>query len=130
MIRIPSIFLCLLVVLFLSGSLVAAEPSTTHPPNVVLILVDDLGWADLGCYGSTFHETPNLDALAKRGALFTDAYAASPVCSPTRASILSGKYPSRIGMSFLAVRALLQAHPAKGDRQYSRRGHNARRGLA
>ena len=80
----------------------AAESSKNRPPNVVLILVDDLGWADLGCYGSTFHETPNLDALAKRGALFTDAYAASPVCSPTRASILSGKYPSRIGMSFLA----------------------------
>jgi len=73
-----------------------------QPPNVVLILVDDLGWADLGCYGSTFHETPNINALAKRGALFTDAYAASPVCSPTRASILSGKYPSRIGMSYLA----------------------------
>ena len=72
------------------------------PPNVVLILVDDLGWADLGCYGSTFHKTPNIDALAKSGALFTDAYAASPLCSPTRASILSGKYPSRIGMSYLA----------------------------
>lgn len=80
----------------------AAESSKNRPPNVVLILVDDLGWADLGCYGSTFHETPNLDALAKRGALFTDGYAASPVCSPTRASILSGKYPNRIGMSFLA----------------------------
>jgi arylsulfatase A-like enzyme len=64
------------------------------PPNVVLILVDDLGWADLGCYGSIFHETPNLDALAKSGALFSDAYATSPVCYPTRASILSGKYPS------------------------------------
>ncbi len=72
------------------------------PPNVVLILVDDLGWADLGCNGATFHETPNIDALAKSGALFTDAYAANPSCSPTRASILSGKYPSRIGMSYLA----------------------------
>ncbi len=71
-------------------------------PNVVLMLADDLGWADLGYLGSTFYETPNLDALAKRGALFTDAYAASPVCSPTRASILTGKYPSRIGMSYLA----------------------------
>jgi arylsulfatase A-like enzyme len=68
-------------------------------PNIVLILVDDLGWADLGCYGSTFHETPNLDRLAAEGALFTDAYAASPVCSPTRASLLTGKYPSTVGVT-------------------------------
>lgn len=68
-------------------------------PNIILILIDDLGWADLGCYGSTFHETPHLDALAARGALFTDAYAASPVCSPTRASLLTGKYPSTVGVT-------------------------------
>ena len=86
----------------LSLAWAAPEAAAERPPNVVLILVDDLSWADLGCYGSTFHETPNLDALAKSGALFTDAYAASPVCSPTRASILTGKYPSRIGMSYLA----------------------------
>ncbi|MEN9469293.1 MAG: Arylsulfatase [Verrucomicrobiota bacterium] len=102
MVKLFSILPFLSFVLMLSTPLVASEPAKNRPPNVVLILVDDLGWADLGCYGSTFHETPNLDALAKRGALFTDAYAASPVCSPTRASILSGKYPSRIGMSFLA----------------------------
>ena len=84
------------------GIALAIPGYAAPPPNIVLILVDDLGWADLGCFGSTFHETPNLDALAKSGALFTDAYAASPVCSPTRASILSGKYPSRIGMSYLA----------------------------
>ena len=102
MVKLFSILPFLSLVLMLSNPLLASEPAKNRPPNVVLILVDDLGWADLGCYGSTFHETPNLDALAKRGALFTDAYAASPVCSPTRASILSGKYPSRIGMSFLA----------------------------
>jgi arylsulfatase A-like enzyme len=68
-------------------------------PNIVFILVDDLGWADLGCYGSTFHETPHLDRLAANGALFTDAYAASPVCSPTRASLLTGKYPSTVGVT-------------------------------
>jgi arylsulfatase A-like enzyme len=68
-------------------------------PNIVFILIDDLGWVDLGCYGSTFHETPNLDRLAADGALFTDAYAASPVCSPTRASLLSGKYPSTVGVT-------------------------------
>lgn len=68
-------------------------------PNIVFMLIDDMGWADLGCYGSTFYETPNLDRLAAAGALFTDAYAASPVCSPTRASILSGKYPSTVGVT-------------------------------
>lgn len=65
-------------------------------PNIVFILADDLGWADLGCYGSTFYETPNIDRLAKQGMRFTDAYAAAPVCSPTRASILTGKYPARL----------------------------------
>lgn len=63
--------------------------------NIVLILADDLGWADLGCYGNTYHQTPNLDRLAADGMRFTDAYAASSVCSPTRSSILSGKYPAR-----------------------------------
>ena len=65
-------------------------------PNVVLIVVDDLGWADLGCYGSTFHETPNIDRLAREGVRFTQAYSACTVCSPTRASILTGKYPARL----------------------------------
>ncbi|WDE99343.1 sulfatase [Lentisphaera profundi] len=65
-------------------------------PNVLFILIDDLGWADIGCYGAKFHETPNVDRLAMQGMRFTDAYAASAVCSPTRASILTGKYPSRI----------------------------------
>ncbi len=70
-----------------------------NKPNVVFILIDDLGWRDLGCYGSSFYETPNIDALARNGMLFTDAYAASPVCSPTRASIMSGKYPGRVGVT-------------------------------
>jgi len=64
-------------------------------PNIVLILADDLGWADLGCYGNTYHQTPNLDRLAAEGMRFTNAYAASSVCSPTRSSIHSGKYPAR-----------------------------------
>jgi arylsulfatase A-like enzyme/lysophospholipase L1-like esterase len=65
-------------------------------PNVVLILIDDLGWADLGVSGSTFYETPNVNRLAAEGVYFNDAYAANPVCSPTRASIQTGKYPSRL----------------------------------
>lgn len=64
-------------------------------PNVVFILVDDLGWADPGCFGSSFHETPHTDRLAETGMRFTRAYAASPVCSPTRSSIMTGKYPAR-----------------------------------
>ena len=67
-------------------------------PNFVFILVDDLGWADVGCYGNKFNETPNIDRLAREGMRFTDAYAACPVCSPTRASIVAGQYPARVGI--------------------------------
>ncbi|MBN1505941.1 MAG: sulfatase [Sedimentisphaerales bacterium] len=65
-------------------------------PNFVFFLVDDLGWRDLGCFGSTFYETPNVDRLAAQGMRFTNAYAACPVCSPTRASVMTGKYPARL----------------------------------
>jgi len=68
-------------------------------PNFVFILIDDMGWSDLTCYGSRFHETPNIDRLARQGMRFTDAYAACPVCSPTRASILAGQYPARVGIT-------------------------------
>src|SRR5262245_21945768 len=64
--------------------------------NVVLILADDLGWRDLGCSGSTFYETPAIDRLASQGMRFTTAYSACNVCSPTRASIMTGKYPARL----------------------------------
>lgn len=74
----------------------AAAPA---PPNVVFILLDDLGYRDFACYGSTFYETPNLDRLAAQGMRFTQAYAACPVCSPTRASLLTGQYPARVGVT-------------------------------
>ncbi len=77
----------------------ACSSQQQPPPNFVFILVDDLGWADLGCYGSTFYETPNLDALAQEGVRFTNAYAANPVCSPTRAAIMTGKYPTRVNIT-------------------------------
>jgi len=67
-----------------------------RPPNVVFFLIDDLGWTDVGCYGSRYYETPNIDRLAGQGMRFTDAYAACCVCSPTRAGILTGKYPARL----------------------------------
>ncbi|WP_261360421.1 sulfatase-like hydrolase/transferase [Gemmata massiliana] len=88
-----SFALCLLC-LYSSSPLRAADK-----PNVVLIVIDDLGPRDLGCYGSTFYKTPNIDRAAKEGVRFTDAYAACPVCSPTRASILTGRYPQRAGIT-------------------------------
>lgn len=82
-------------------------------PNVVLILVDDLGWADLGCYGSRYYETPHLDRLAGQGMRFTDAYAACAVCSPSRAAVLSGRYPPRHGITtWIRSNPGLDQHPA------------------
>ncbi|MBI4890610.1 MAG: sulfatase [Acidobacteria bacterium] len=77
----------------------AAPASRPAPHNVVFILADDLGWADLGCYGADLHETPHLDAMARAGVRFTHAYSASPVCSPTRASIHTGLHPARLHMT-------------------------------
>ncbi|NOZ21913.1 MAG: sulfatase [Planctomycetes bacterium] len=67
--------------------------------NFLFILIDDLGWRDVSCYGSKFYETPHIDKLATQGMKFTDAYAACPVCSPTRASILAGKYPATLNLT-------------------------------
>ena len=78
-------------------SLIAETPG--RPPNIVFILADDLGWRDLGCQGSTFYKTPNIDRLAGQGMRFTNAYAACSVCSPTRASLLTGKYPARLHLT-------------------------------
>lgn len=69
------------------------------PMNVVFFMVDDLGWRDVGCYGSSFYETPNIDQFAMEGVKFTSAYAACHVCSPTRASLLTGKYPASIHLT-------------------------------
>ncbi|MHA1688920.1 MAG: sulfatase-like hydrolase/transferase [Promethearchaeota archaeon] len=68
-------------------------------PNIIFILMDDLGWKDSSCYSSSFYETPNIDKLASEGMSFTDAHAAAPVCSPTRANILTRKYPATIGLT-------------------------------
>lgn len=68
-------------------------------PNIVFFLVDDMGWKDIGVNGSTFYETPHIDRLASEGVRFTQAYAASPVCSPTRASIMTGKNPARLNLT-------------------------------
>lgn len=82
-----------------ASGLQPSEPLTSRPPNIVLVLVDDLGWADLSCYGSRYHETPHVDRLAAQGMRFTNAYAACAVCSPTRAAIMTGRYPARLGIT-------------------------------
>ena len=76
-----------------------ADAAENKRPNFVFFLVDDLGWADVGCFGSTYHETPNIDALAASGMKFDQAYAACPVCSPTRASIMTGRHPVRVDVT-------------------------------
>jgi len=77
----------------------ARETASSKKWNFVFILVDDMGWSDLSCYGADLHETPNIDKFAGECMRFTDAYAASPVCTPTRASIMTGKYPARLHMT-------------------------------
>ena len=78
----------------LAGGVFAAG-ATARPPNIVFVLADDLGWGDLGCYGHPHIKTPNLDRLARQGALFTQFYVSAPVCSPSRAGFLTGQCPSR-----------------------------------
>ena len=75
------------------------ERDSAPPPSFVLFLVDDLGWIDSGVYGSTFYDTPHIDRLAAEGARFTQFYAASSVCSPTRASLMTGKHPARLHLT-------------------------------
>ena len=94
--RTKRFYLLLYLVIISCAKVVQESP---RKPNVVFILVDDLGWRDLGCYGSSFYETPNIDLLASQSHRFTNAYSSNPVCSPTRASIMTGKHPSRIGIT-------------------------------
>ena len=84
--------------------------SKLQHPNIVFIMADDLGWSDLACFGADLHRTPNIDRLARQSVRFTDAYAASPVCTPTRASILTGKYPARLHMTIWREAALNRGH--------------------
>lgn len=83
------------------GLAAGAEPSTTtaRPLNILFILTDDLGWSEPGCQGNRFNETPNIDRLATQGVRFTSAYTAAPVCSPTRAALMTGLYPARVGIT-------------------------------
>jgi arylsulfatase A-like enzyme len=85
--------------LCLTGSSARAAGSAQRSPNFVLVLIDDYGWTDAACFGSRLFQTPNIDRLMKEGMRFTNAYAAAPVCSPTRAALMTGKYPARIGLT-------------------------------
>jgi arylsulfatase A len=121
---IPFIFLPFLVLSasMLEPFLAAAQESKTKPEemshqtklNVILINVDDLGWVDLSCYGSRFYETPNIDRLARQGVKCTNAYAACAVCSPTRAAVMTGRYPARLGLTDWIHHLDREAHTAIG----------------
>tara|TARA_B100001175_G_C19514506_1_gene646329 strand:+ start:5906 stop:7474 length:1569 start_codon:yes stop_codon:yes gene_type:complete len=89
----------IIILLMLFFSNCAKNSIEMKSPNVIFFLVDDIGWSDVGCYGSEFYETPNIDKLASEGVRFTDAYSACHVCSPTRASILTGKYPASLNLT-------------------------------
>jgi arylsulfatase A len=92
------------------------------PPNVVIVLVDDMGWTDVACYGSKYYDTPNVDRLCREGMKFTQGYAACAVCSPTRASIMTGRYPARVGVTdwihFHDPRARVAAKACKNPEGY------------
>ncbi len=88
--------------------------TASRTPNIILINCDDLGYGDLGCYGSELHDTPALDAIAAGGALFTDFYMASPVCSPSRAAMLTGSYPTRIGFGGAPMDNMAVLFPGQG----------------
>jgi len=86
----------LTVVLFLLAPLCASAAEPQRPPNIVFVMIDDLGWMDLACQGNKLVETPRIDQFARQGMRFTNAYAAAPVCSPTRAAVLTGLAPARL----------------------------------
>ena len=99
-----------------SATKLIAGEATKKRPNFIFILVDDLGWRDTGCYGSAFYETPNIDRLAAEGMQFTDGYAACAVCSPTRAAVMTGRYPARLGVTDW-IRARFQGGKIPADKK-------------
>jgi arylsulfatase A-like enzyme len=95
----------LFLMFFLLCGFAHADDSPPDRPNIIFILVDDQGYYDLGCYGATEVETPRIDAMATEGIRFTDYYAAAPICSPSRAGLLTGCYPRRVGLATWVLRA-------------------------
>lgn len=106
------------------GCYAESNQKEKNRPNIVLLLVDDLGWKDLGFMGSKYYETPNIDLLSSKGMVFTSAYAASAVCSPTRASILTGRYPARLGITdWIRARFQLTTMEVKAPEPYENNGN-------
>jgi arylsulfatase A len=95
---VPSVLSVFSVLAFLLSATPAAVTKDITRPNVVLIFADDLGYADVGCYGAKGYSTPHIDRLAKEGVRFTDFYVAQAVCSASRAALLTGRYPNRVGI--------------------------------
>ena len=104
------------IIFILSLGVVNGEIKDRERPNIIVIHVDDLGWADLSVQGSTFYETPHIDRLASEGMRFTDGYASAAVCSPTRAALLTGRYPARVGITDW-IRARFQGGEVPEDGQ-------------
>ena len=110
--RLYHIELCVFVIALVAIPVIVAlsfgnnDSLKSLKPNIILILCDDLGRGDLGCYGNTIIQTPNLDKMATEGILFTDCYASSPVCSPSRAGLLTGRNPNRTGVYDWISRAM------------------------
>jgi uncharacterized sulfatase len=101
--KLKQLYFCLIAVSLLYVKVTFAQKTLGSSPNIVILYADDLGWSDLACYGNKFHHTPNLDKLAAEGMRFTNAYAAAPICSASRASILSGKSPARLNFEFVST---------------------------
>jgi len=106
----------LALLVFLASFLGTAQLQAAAKPNIVLVLVDDLGWMDLGCQGSKYYETPHLDRLAADGVRFTNGYAACAVCSPTRAAVQTGRYPHRTGVTD-CIRSRFQGGKIPADKK-------------
>lgn len=105
-----------IAILLMGISLVVSAtdaPARRSQPNVLVFLVDDLGYGDLGCYGNDTIETPNIDRLAAQGARYTQLYAAASICTPSRAGFLTGRYPVRLGMTSDDVRCRTLNSPAQ-----------------
>jgi arylsulfatase A-like enzyme/lysophospholipase L1-like esterase len=107
------------ITFFAAAQKAIVKNKTTSKPNIIFFLIDDMGWMDAGFNGSTFYETPNIDKLAKEGMKFSNAYAACPVCSPTRASIMTGKYPA--GMKNTDWFGAPQPEAAAKDKNWSKK---------
>lgn len=121
---IKSIFMTAAGLMPIYNCAAQSDGGNLNRPNVVLFLVDDLGWNDVGFMGSKYYETPNIDKLSKQGVIFTNAYAACSVCSPTRASIQTGRYPARLGVTdWIRARFQLNTTEVKAPPLYEENGN-------